>query len=81
MDCCGINGPADWNKVFPDGTIPKSCCKKLPVNIDNCTLEWANKDGCKPILLQLLDKKSIILGGVGIGVALIQVYFLVDFFS
>lgn len=73
MHCCGIKGPADYQHVFHNSTLPNSCCTKFAPNSDECTQENAIKDGCMPILLHFFESKSLILAGVGIGIALIQV--------
>ncbi|XP_071447433.1 CD63 antigen-like [Hetaerina americana] len=26
LHCCGVNKPEDWKKVYPNGTLPWSCC-------------------------------------------------------
>lgn len=72
MECCGITGPEDWERVFTNNTLPKSCCPQMPVNKDVCTKENALQNGCLPKLLEFLDSKSLILAGVGIGIAIIQ---------
>jgi len=71
LECCGVQGPKDWQTV--NTTIPKSCCASLPVSQSECTLDYAFKDGCMEKLYNILDKKSVILGAVGIGIALIQI--------
>lgn len=71
MTCCGVQGPEDWQSV--NATIPISCCGSLPVNQKECTITYAYPDGCMGKLYKILDDKSVILGAVGIGIALIQV--------
>lgn len=44
----------------------------LPENVKHCTTDYASNIGCLPKLLKFLDSKSLLLGGVGIGIALIQ---------
>lgn len=73
MHCCGIKGPADYYNVFKNASLPNSCCNKFPTNSDVCTQQNAIQEGCMPILLHFFESKSLILAGVGIGVALIQV--------
>lgn len=72
LECCGIQGPTDWRPIFKNKTVPAMCCHLLPDNVKQCTTEYASKIGCLPKLLQFLDTKSLLLGGVGIGIALIQ---------
>lgn len=73
MICCGVKGPADYQPIFKNDTLPNSCCTKFPANSNVCTQENAIHDGCMPKLLHFLDSKSLILAGVGIGIALVQV--------
>ncbi|XP_059616981.1 CD63 antigen [Phlebotomus argentipes] len=72
LKCCGIQGPSDWQQVFHNTTLPTSCCIEMPVNVNQCTKEFAMKDGCMPELLALLQKNALILAGVGIGIAVVQ---------
>lgn len=72
LKCCGIKGPSDWRPIFKNKTVPANCCHLLPGNVKNCTTDYATKDGCLPKLLQFLDNQSLLLGGVGIGIALVQ---------
>lgn len=75
--CCGINKPEDWKPIFKNETVPRSCCPAgtippdLPKNT-TCTQEFAAKQGCKHRLYDFLDSYALILGGVGLGIALIQ---------
>lgn len=72
MHCCGIKGPADYQPIFHNSSLPNSCCTKFPQNSNVCTQENALRDGCMPKLLHFLESKSLILAGVGIGIALVQ---------
>ena len=72
LKCCGIRGASDWKPIFINNTVPASCCSQLPVHINQCSSEFASTIGCMPKLFNLLDSKSLLLGGVGIGIALIQ---------
>lgn len=79
MQCCGTYGPNDWEAVYKNQTLPKSCCVEIPINEENknqekdCTVDHANKMGCLDKLLQLLDSKTLILAGVVLAVAGVQV--------
>lgn len=72
LECCGIKGPTDWRPIFKNKTVPAMCCHLLPESVKHCTTDHASKIGCLPKLLQFLDNKSLLLGGVGIGIALVQ---------
>jgi len=77
MKCCGIDGPADWAKVSPyNGTkdVPDSCCKD---DMDGCGEGAADKDtiytdGCLDTFEGWVSKQVEYVGGVGIGIAFIQ---------
>lgn len=69
-----MNGPSDWKKVFNNDTIPKSCCDELQSDFE-CNIAQAHKHGCMPTLLDFLQNKALILGGVGVGIAFVQVFF------
>lgn len=74
LECCGITDSSDWT----DGgmTIPGSCC----INDDGadpptCTSNPANlyTDGCYESLTAWAEDNILIIGGVGIGLAFIQI--------
>jgi len=72
MECCGIRGPGDWKPIFVNTTVPNTCCHVLPQNVKHCTSAFSSQEGCLPKLLSFLDRKSLLLGAVGIGIALVQ---------
>lgn len=74
LQCCGMNNPADWSRIgFVDNTVPESCCKELPTQ-SKCDVNsiHVNGDGCMMKLQSAIENNAMILGGVGIGIALIQ---------
>ncbi|XP_065355542.1 CD63 antigen [Calliphora vicina] len=74
MDCCGTYGPIDWETIFPNKTIPSSCCPIINLNeAEVCTVAHANSAGCLDKLLHLLDSNTLVLAGVVLAVAGIQV--------
>ncbi|XP_073824359.1 tetraspanin 39D [Musca autumnalis] len=73
LGCCGIKGPTDWEEVFSNKTIPSSCCQMINLNeADACTVAHANPNGCLQKLLDILDSKTLVLAGVVLGVAGVQ---------
>lgn len=72
LNSCGIQGPADWKKIFNNKTLPYTCCHLIPDGMKTCTAQYASQDGCLPKLLNFLDSKSLLLGAVGIGIAFVQ---------
>lgn len=78
LQCCGGNkGAADW--LEQNKTIPWSCCgteHEHTSNSTSCTTESKDfhKDPCDQKLIDILKANGAILGGVGIAIAIIQVY-------
>lgn len=72
LKCCGVNTSEDWRLVFGayNNTLPESCCEK---NVDKCTYDKVeNSSGCKGKLMNFLDDNALLLGGVGLSIAGIQ---------
>lgn len=72
FDCCGVNGSSDWTTA--NTTIPESCCTpnagthcdtSKPTNIFN--------KGCANEVEGWLKGNVSIIGGVGIGLAFVQI--------
>ncbi|XP_017778130.1 PREDICTED: CD63 antigen [Nicrophorus vespilloides] len=73
MKCCGMNGPEDWRSVIHNETLPHTCCPDTQ-NDGTCTIMTLNKytKSCLESLEDTLLTYSTIIGGVGCGVAVIQ---------
>ncbi|XP_034949005.1 CD63 antigen-like [Chelonus insularis] len=71
--CCGINGTSDWAVLFPNIELPNSCCHEMPLN-QKCDSNsvTVSTEGCMKKLKSAIEDKAIILGAVGIGIALVQ---------
>ncbi|XP_063701701.1 CD63 antigen-like [Culicoides brevitarsis] len=79
FNCCGIMQPDDWKPIFKNDTVPNSCCNKASVLIPpekprntTCTQEYAAKMGCRAKLYEFLDNSALILGAVGLSIAVVQ---------
>eukprot|EP00099_Drosophila_melanogaster_P014824 NP_523612.3 tetraspanin 39D [Drosophila melanogaster] len=73
LDCCGINGPNDWETVYRNSTLPAACCSVINLSeAKECTNTHATQHGCLQKLLEILDSKTLILASVVLGVAGIQ---------
>nr|CAD7401695.1 unnamed protein product [Timema cristinae] len=73
LSCCGIQGPEDWKVLFPNNSLPHSCCPNLALNND-CTLSLTHSTkGCLPSLQATIEHYALVLGGVGIGIGVVQV--------
>ncbi|XP_005176550.1 23 kDa integral membrane protein isoform X1 [Musca domestica] len=79
--CCGVDYPSDWRTMSANKTLPASCChpEYIEESVGHCTESPAlGKDkyfqeGCVGKLKQRIDKNAVILIGVGIGIAFIQI--------
>lgn len=71
--CCGIHNYTDWKPVLDD-KLPETCC---PTNTgDECDSSSAYQDGCLTKLAAKIEKEAIYLGIAGLGVAFIQVCYI-----
>jgi len=72
FQCCGVNNASDWkDPKMGNTTIPPSCCKEAscdPTKDDKIYIA-----GCADELESWLKSKIAIIGGVGIGLAFVQV--------
>lgn len=81
LHCCGVDTPADWRALSLNQTLPASCCNPRFMEADavHCRDSPALgkdkyfQDGCVVKLKERIDKNAIILIGVGIGIAFIQI--------
>ncbi|KAK7098302.1 tetraspanin-18-like [Littorina saxatilis] len=84
LKCCGGVGPQDYvNSTWQEGKsqmIPVSCCvldsNGEPKNASYCqnkTKDFYHETGCKEALTDWVKDKSIILIGVGCGIAALQI--------
>ncbi|XP_037955287.1 23 kDa integral membrane protein [Teleopsis dalmanni] len=79
--CCGVDNPADWRSSSPNKTLPASCCR--PQYIEEASKHCNDspalgrdkyyQEGCVGKLKERIDKNAVILIGVGIGIAFIQI--------
>ncbi|XP_034475349.1 CD63 antigen [Drosophila innubila] len=73
LDCCGTYGPNDWDGIFPNKTLSPACCKLINLSeAQECTTLHAINQGCLHKLLGILDSKTLVLAGVVLAVAGIQ---------
>lgn len=73
LHCCGVYGPQDWSRLFQNGTLPRDCCSVMPLDLKECTTTYASANGCLPELMKLLNTKPLIMGGVAMGIAVLQI--------
>lgn len=69
-----MNGATDWNQFDTQNIIPDSCCKELPAEgkCDSNSI-YPYEDGCMMRLKAAIESSALILGGVGVGIAIVQV--------
>ncbi|XP_076640075.1 CD63 antigen [Colletes latitarsis] len=75
LQCCGMRSSNDWAHVgFVENIIPNSCCREVPIDsiCDSNSIHVYEK-GCMYNLQAAIEHNALILGGVGIGVAVIQI--------
>jgi len=77
--CCGVNGYKDWRraKFFngSHGAVPDSCCKEVKPDCGktiNTPPDNIYTEGCYKKTLDLLRNNLMIIGGIGVAVAVIQ---------
>ncbi|CAG9819246.1 unnamed protein product [Phaedon cochleariae] len=72
-ECCGMNGPTDWQKITRNDSLPHTCCPNTQDD-GSCTLKTPNvyTASCFEKLKAVFNKYGAIIGGVGIGVAISQ---------
>ncbi|XP_076163351.1 CD63 antigen-like [Ptiloglossa arizonensis] len=73
--CCGIVNSSNWENALNVDSLPKSCCNtNMDVNITNCTTSSPNvyRDGCYISFLSFIKSHAVQLGGVAIGIAVVQ---------
>lgn len=67
-------GPSDWAQVTGNDTLPHTCCLNVPAE-GICTM--ANRDKyekhCLDELKDILMRYGTLIGGVGVGIASVQV--------
>ncbi|XP_025602937.2 tetraspanin-12 [Athalia rosae] len=76
FQCCGTHNITDWQPYFANDTLPQSCCNKetgFPGN-ETCRIDSPNvqHQDCFTRLLMVINGHAVQLGGVGIGVAFVQ---------
>ncbi|KAF5271939.1 hypothetical protein FQA39_LY07956 [Lamprigera yunnana] len=73
LTCCGMKGPSDWIGISPNDSLPHTCCPNVPPE-GSCTMQTPDKyeKSCLTELKQVLVKYGTVIGGVGVGIALVQ---------
>lgn len=89
LKCCGVNGSIDYDASPPQsfgagtGNVPLSCCTLMEgadeqsPQIDDITVGTCENPftkGCKDELKDWLEKNTLILIGLGIGIACLEIF-------
>ncbi|KAH8374398.1 hypothetical protein KR009_006951, partial [Drosophila setifemur] len=80
FDCCGVSSFSDWDKKFPTGDLPISCCT-VPVGAVGSFNCWSNvtsvdvrhPDGCLDGFSNYIAAHAVSLGAAGVVIAILQV--------
>ncbi|XP_013782440.1 CD63 antigen-like [Limulus polyphemus] len=73
LKCCGANNASEWKKYMGEVNLPYSCCPgKDPTKPCQITDDHFTK-GCVDALASFLEDKILVVGGVGIGIAFVQI--------
>ncbi|XP_050418018.1 CD63 antigen [Patella vulgata] len=69
FECCGVKDKTDWS----GSTIPASCCVKGTETGNTCPSDKAYPEGCDSKFISWIQDKILIIGGIGIGLAFVQI--------
>ncbi|XP_043665835.1 uncharacterized protein LOC122628074 [Vespula pensylvanica] len=76
FECCGVTNMTDWEIRFDNSDLPMSCCRpqqgKIGISVCNITVNYVYPDGCLNKFQQYIKSHAVQLGGVGLGIATIQ---------
>jgi len=65
-----VSGPTDYVGIPPKASLYQSCCAKSSTV---CGIPPDYKKGCATVLADFVNDNLVIVGGVGIGVAIVEV--------
>lgn len=74
LQCCGADGPGDYDRIHKNSTkkYPTSCCNSKIANCSDTIIKNMYQEGCVKGLEDFLKSHLAIVGGVGVGIAFIQ---------
>ncbi|XP_044754941.1 CD63 antigen-like [Coccinella septempunctata] len=77
-ECCGINGPTDWQSVTKNDSLPHTCCPNT-ADDGSCTMrtETHYTASCYDKLKILFSKNATIIESVALGISLLQIFGIV----
>ncbi|XP_034252664.1 CD63 antigen-like [Thrips palmi] len=73
LQCCGAEGPADWEEVIRNTTLPRSCCTSHPT-ITDCTADQILNivPGCIPEMGIFVTRSSAFIASTAVVTAFTQ---------
>ncbi|KAI4504558.1 hypothetical protein M0802_000108 [Mischocyttarus mexicanus] len=71
LECCGVDSKDDYYNMKGNGTIPWSCCSDVEEK-SQCPSSQAFKHGCAIALKDFFVYAGVVLGGVAIGIAVVE---------
>jgi len=71
--CCGAKNYTDW-KAAGIKEVPRSCCIKENAACDTSKITDIHTDGCVKGFVNFVKDNVLIIAGVGIGLAFVQVF-------
>jgi len=81
FECCGMHNATDWTMNLKQNlSIPMSCCSHMTgaIGTSDCTANSPNMYhiGCMDAFVNFAKKHAAKIAGVGIGLGIIQVFFI-----
>jgi len=81
LKCCGVKSPSDWKKSNwykntgkkASENYPESCCKTKAEKCSAGDNPDIYQDGCSQALQNFVKSKMAVIGGIGVGIAILQV--------
>lgn len=76
LQCCGIDSWRDWQMY---GRIPESCCQETYGGqrkpcLDAPSPLTLHAKGCRDVTTEFVKRHAAIIGGAGIGVAILMIF-------
>lgn len=77
--CCGVSSGADWktsqwfNSSDKSESVPESCCKKMAAGCSKGNSPSIYQEGCSQALQDFVKSKMAMVGGIGVGIAILQI--------
>lgn len=78
LKCCGTFNYTDWKNVLKNDSVPISCCLKEEAKCGDGKVSMVNATGiyttgCVDQIVDYVKSQAMLIGGIGIGIAFIQI--------